>query len=74
VYAVPFESPETVIGEAAAVPVMLPGVEVAIYEVIAALPELLGAEKVTDAVASPAVAVPIVGAPGTVGHSPCFCQ
>ena len=49
------------------VPVILPGTEVAVYVVIVAPPLLAGAVYVTVAVVAPvAVAVPIVGAPGTV--------
>jgi hypothetical protein len=49
------------------VPVILPGLLTAVYEVIGILPVLAGAVKVTVAVVGPvAVAVPIVGAPGTV--------
>ena len=48
------------------VPVILPGNEVAVYEVIVAPPSLVGAVKSTVASVSPAVAVPIVGASGTV--------
>jgi hypothetical protein len=40
-----------------------------VYEVIGILPVLAGAVKVTVAVVGPvAVAVPIVGAPGTVAY------
>jgi hypothetical protein len=42
VYAVPIVNPETVIGDAP-VPVMLPGLDVAVYVVIAALPVSEGA-------------------------------
>src|ERR1700693_5419523 len=41
------------------------GLEVTVYPVIAEPPLLAGAVKVTVAVALPAVAVPMVGAPGT---------
>ena len=47
-------------------PVILPGFEVTVYHVIAEPPLLTGAVNVTAAWAFPAVAVPIVGAPGTV--------
>jgi hypothetical protein len=48
-------------------PVMLPGDDVAVYEVIVAPPSEAGAVYVTVAVVAPvAVAVPIVGALGTV--------
>jgi hypothetical protein len=74
VYAVPLVSPVTVIGDAP-VPVMLPGEDVAVYAVIAALPVSEGAVYATVAVpdpAAPAVAVPIVGAPGLLGQIPCL--
>src|ERR1035437_7765752 len=45
---------------------ILPGVEVTVYPVIADPPLLAGAVNVTETWASPSVAVPIVGAPGTV--------
>jgi hypothetical protein len=66
VYAVPLVSPVTVIGLVEPVPVILPGVEVAVYPVIADPPLLAGAVNVTIACALPAVAIPIVGVPGTV--------
>jgi hypothetical protein len=48
------------------VPVIPPGLDVAVYEVIAVPPLLAGAVNATVAVVDPvAVAVPIVGAPGT---------
>jgi len=75
VYAVPIVNPETVIGEDAPVPVILPGLDVAVYVVIAALPVSEGAVYATVAVpepAAPAVAVPIVGAPGLRGQMPCL--
>jgi hypothetical protein len=50
----------------APVAVMLPGLEVTVYEVIALPPFEAGGVKLTVACALPAVAVPIVGAPGTV--------
>lgn len=66
-------SPETVIGEEAAVPVMLPGVDVAVYVVIAALPVSVGAVKATETEPPVrSVAVPIVGAPGERGQMPCL--
>jgi hypothetical protein len=71
VYAVPFVRPLTVMGDDAAVPVTHPGVDVAVYPVIpAGVPVQAGAVNVMLAVVSPAVAVPIVGAPGSCGHSP----
>jgi hypothetical protein len=65
VYAVPFARPVTVQGEVAHVPVCPPD-EVAVYEVIAEPPSLAGAVKLTVAWPLPAVAVPIVGAPGAL--------
>jgi len=55
-----------VTGLAVPVPVKLPGFEVAVYPVIAEPPSLAGTVNVTVAWAFPFVAVPIVGAPGTV--------
>ena len=61
--------PETVIGEDAPVPVSPPGLEVTVYAVIVdGLPANAGEVNVTEAVVSPAVAVPIVGAPGGAGQ------
>src|SRR4051812_49828747 len=71
VYAVPFVRPATVHGEDAHVPVW-PSEEVAVYDVIADPPLLAGAVKVTVACALPAVAVPMVGAPGTVAGVTLF--
>ena len=69
VYAVPFVSPDTVTGLDAAEPVNPPGLDVAVYEVIALPPFDAGAEKLTVAEALPAVAITPVGAPGaTAGH------
>lgn len=65
-------NPETVTGEDALVPVILPGVEVAVYVVIAALPVSAGAVNVIEALNPEAVAVPIVGAPGERGQMPCL--
>jgi hypothetical protein len=64
VYEVPLDKPETVIG-LAPVPVNEPGDEVAVY-VDTAAPPVAPAVYVTVALALPAVAVPIVGACGTV--------
>ena len=72
VYEVQAVNPDTVTGEEADVPVMHPGVEVAVYVVIAALPVSAGAVNVIDALSPEAVAVPIVGAPGLTGHAPIF--
>jgi hypothetical protein len=56
----------TVSGEPEPVAVNPPGLEVAVYDVIAEPPSLAGAENGTVACLLPAVAVPMVGAPGTV--------
>jgi hypothetical protein len=68
VYAVPAVNPVTVIVPDPAwlsVPVIPPGEEVAVYEVIATPPLNPGAVNATVALVVPvAVAVPIVGAPG----------
>jgi hypothetical protein len=64
VYAVPFVNPVTVIGEDP-VPVSPPGDDVAV-NVETAAPPVAPAVYVTVACALPAVAVPIVGACGTV--------
>jgi hypothetical protein len=53
-------------------PVRLPGKEVAVYEVIAEPPLLAGAVKLTVAWVLPGVAVPIVGAPGSVAGVTLF--
>jgi hypothetical protein len=73
VYAVPLVSPATVIDEqgAAQEPVCPPD-DVAVYAVIAAPPSLAGAENAMLACAAPAVAVPMVGAPGTVAGVTLF--
>jgi hypothetical protein len=63
---VPLASPVTVRGLAEPAAVIAPGLEVAVYPVIVAPPLLTGAVNATVACAFPAVAVPIVGAPGTV--------
>jgi hypothetical protein len=64
--------PVTLIGDVALVPVILLGVEVAVYPVIAVLPVSVGAVKGTLAVNTETVAVPIVGAPGLLGQMPCL--
>ena len=61
----PLVKPLTTTGDIAPVPVAPPGLAVTVYEVMA-LPPVPGAVKVTEACALPAVAVPMVGAPGTV--------
>jgi hypothetical protein len=67
VYAVPFVRPLTTIDAQGAthVPVAPPGAEVAVNDVMAEPPSLAGAVNATVACELPAVAVPIVGAPGT---------
>ena len=65
VYAVPFVNPVTTIGDDALVAVMFPGLEVTVYPVIAD-PPVEPVVNVTEACAFPPVAVPIVGACGTV--------
>jgi hypothetical protein len=66
IYAAPFANPETVTGEDAPEAVKLPGLDVTVYEEIAAPPFEAGAEKLTVAWVLPAVATPIVGASGVV--------
>jgi hypothetical protein len=56
----------TEIGDELPDAVIPPGLEVAVYDVIAAPPSLAGAVNATLAVVPETVAVPIVGAPGTV--------
>jgi hypothetical protein len=84
VYEVPFVKPVTLIVPEPAcdiVPVIPPGLDVAVYPVITDPPLSTGAVKETKALSvPPAVAVPIVGAPGTVlgkGHksaaTACIC-
>jgi hypothetical protein len=65
VYPVPFVKPDTTIGDDAPVPVNEPGDDVTVKPVIVE-PPLPPAVNVTEAWAFPAVAVPIVGASGTV--------
>jgi len=60
-YVVPLVSPITVIGLDAPVPIIPPGLEVTVYDVIALLPPDAGAVKLTEAPHGTAVAVPIVG-------------
>ena len=62
----PLVRPATVMGLDAPEAVMLPGVDVTVYEVMGLPPFEAGGVKLTVACALPAVAVPIVGAPGTV--------
>jgi hypothetical protein len=66
VYAVPLVSPVIVIGLVVPVTVILPGLEVTVYPVMADPPLFAGAVNATIACAFPPVAVPIVGAPGPV--------
>jgi len=66
VYAVPFVSPDTVIGLDDPVPVTAPGLHVARYVVIADPPVAPGVVKLTAADPFPAVAVPMAGAAGGV--------
>jgi len=66
VYVVLLDNPLTKIGEQVPVPVRQPGVEIAVYPVIADPPLDVGAVKSTLARAPQRLAVPIVGAPGTV--------
>lgn len=61
----PLVRPLTVIGDDEAEPVILLGVDVAVY-VLTAAPPVAPGVKVTDAVVLAPVAVPIVGACGTV--------
>lgn len=63
VYATPFVKPVTVSGDVKPVPVKLPGVEIALYCVIADPPSEFPA-NVIDAEALRGVAVPIVGTLG----------
>ena len=53
-------------GDVVPIAVMLPGLDVTVYPVITLPPVLDGATKATLAVAFPAVATTLVGAPGTV--------
>jgi hypothetical protein len=65
VYAVSFVNPVTTIGDVAPVAVMLPGLEVIVYPVIAD-PPVAFAENATDTCAFPPVTDVILGACGTV--------
>lgn len=65
-YGTPFVSPPTVTGDAAPVPTTPPGLHVTRYPVMFDPPSLPGAVNAIDALPFPGVAVPIVGAPGTV--------
>lgn len=59
-----FVNPVTVIGDDDPVAVIPPGEEVTTYSVAAGFPKYAGAVNDTVTCASPAVAVPMVGAPG----------
>jgi hypothetical protein len=63
VYDVPSLNPLTVIGDDDAVPVIDPGLDVAVK--VVAVPPVAAAVNVTDAARPAAVAVPIVGLSGT---------
>ena len=63
----------TVIGLVEPVPVKLPGLDVTVYPVMAVPPLVPGAVKGTEACALPAVAVPIVGAPGAIEATVKVC-
>jgi len=66
VYDVPAARPVTVTGDAAAVPVKAPGLQVAVNPVIAEPPFDAGGVKLMEAWPLPGVAMPMVGAPGAV--------
>ena len=65
-YWVPLVKPVTVIGLEPPLTVIPPGLEITVYTVIPNPPSELGAVNVTEACVLPAVAVPMVGAPGGV--------
>jgi hypothetical protein len=67
VYAVPFVRPLTTIGLDGPVAVLPPGEAVSVYEAIGVPPSDAGAVKLMVALASPATADTLVGAPGGVG-------
>ena len=69
VYGVPLVRPLTTIGEDEPVLAIEPGVDIARYCVIAEPPSDDGAEKVTDALVFPGVAVPTTGALGTTAFA-----
>jgi len=66
VYVVPLVRPVTISGEEPPVAVNPPGEDVTVYEVMALPPLLAGGVNVIVASPFPRVAVPMVGAPGTV--------
>src|SRR6187551_3785283 len=70
VYPTPLVSPATISGEDDPDAVKLPGFEVTTYPVIGEPPVSAGAVNVTVTWPSPGVAVPIVGASGTVTGVP----
>lgn len=74
VYVVFADKPVTLTGDVVFEAVIPPGEEVAWKLVIAALPIFVGAVKVTLAVNTEILAVPIVGAPGLVGQMPCLVR
>ena len=65
-------SPVIVSGDAGPLAVRPPGEDVAVYEVIGEPPVDAGGVKVTVACEIPAVAVPIVGGPGTAAGVTLF--
>ena len=70
VTALPFANPETVIGDAT--PELLRVPQVAVYPVMVLPPLVEGGEKPTVTCVLLAVAMPIVGAPGTVAGTTMF--
>ena len=60
----PLVNPVTEMGDVALVAEIRPGVDNATYDEMAEPPTLEGAVNGTEAVVSPPVAVPMVGAPG----------
>lgn len=65
VYAVPLVNPVTIIGLVAPVAVLLPGLDVTVYDAIGLVPLEKGAVKLTVARPLPSIAFTPVGAPGT---------
>jgi len=68
----PLVSPFTVMGDAGPLALMPPGEAVAVYDVIGEPPLEAGGVNVTVACVFPAVAVPIVGGPGTAAGVTLF--
>ena len=62
----PLVSPVTLIGDTAPLTITAPGLQVAVKPVMALPPSLAGCVKAMLAAPLPAVAPPMVGAPGTV--------